>query len=402
MQIFWVKQAYSLREGQFRHRVDVALNDVADKIMSYSGDTTLLIDPVSQRTTNHFLVELNEPVSLPILEALLIASFKEHKVETDVEFGVYDCIVDSMYTGRYLRYDTTFTSRPNRVSSLPVVRSDQSYFSVYFPKKDAYFFNEMSFWVFSSGIIFIIISFFAYTTFIILRQRKMSEATREFINNMTHEFKTPISTIGVSSEVLLRDPAVQQSDRLRTYAGIIGTENLRLKKQVDRVLQLASLEKDDLQLNLEEVDVHELIRQAVETQRASLDKKEGELHTHLLAQQPHILADKVHITNILYNLLDNAIKYSGEQSPDITVSTEIVREGFRISVQDKGIGISKEDRKHIFKKFYRVSTGNRHDVKGFGLGLSYVKMMVDAHRGSIHVDSEPGIGSTFVITLPYP
>ncbi len=401
IQLYWVNQAYSLGEKQFTHRVDMALNDVADKVLTFSGDTTLLINPVQEEHANYYWVELNDPVDITVLEALLMSAFQEYRVETDFEYGIYDCIIDTLYMGNYVKFDSSFVARPNRYANLPAEKREQSYFSVYFPEQEGYLLNKMGFWIFSSIILGVVILFFAITTFVILRQRRLSEITKEFINNMTHEFKTPISTIGVSTEVLLRDENIQTNDRLKRYSAIIAKENKRLKKQVEKVLQIATLEKEDFRLNKEEVDVHRLIQQAVDTVQVALESKQGDIAVKLKAQQSHLEADKVHLTNMLYNLLDNAIKYSGDQPPAITLSTANTRQGIQIKVADKGIGISKEDLHHIFRKFYRVSTGNRHDVKGFGLGLSYVKMMVDEHKGHIKVESEPGKGTTFILTLPY-
>lgn len=400
-QIYWVRQAYNLREKQFTHRVDLALANVADKIMTAMGDTTMLVDPVRQMASNHFIVELNEPVNMVVLESFLTSSFKEMRVDTDFEYGQYDCVIDTTLVGGYVEYDSTFQIRPHRFTTLPMFKSNQSYIGVFFPKKDAYILGQMGFWVFSSFILVIVIVFFASTTFIILRQKRLSEITRDFINNMTHEFKTPISTIGVSSEVLLKDPAIQGSDRLKRYSSIIQTENHRLKKQVERVLQMATLEKEDFQLNRESLDVHKIIDQAVASVQLALEAKSGVVNCKLEATRSEIEADRVHLTNMIYNLLDNAIKYSGEQKPEVTISTLDEKNGICIIVKDRGIGIRKDDLKHIFKKFYRVPTGNRHDVKGFGLGLTYVKLMAEAHGGYIRVESAEGVGSTFSLFLPY-
>ncbi len=401
IQIYWVRQAYNLGQKQFAHRVDLALNDVADKITAFNNDSTLLINPVRQVTPNHFTIELNEPVSLSIAEAWLSSSLEENKVNTDYEYAVYDCVVDTLLLGRYVRFDTSYVPRPNRYAGVPPLESEQSYLAVYFPEQESLLFNRMGFWIFSSSILAIVVLFFAITTFVILRQRRLSEITKEFINNMTHEFKTPISTIGVSSEVLLRDERIEQDDRLKRYAELIAKENARLKKQVEKVLQVATLEKEDFRLNKEEVDLHSIIEQAVDAVQVSLEKKKGRLQVQLNASRHQLLADRVHLTNILYNLLDNAIKYSGDKPPVIQVSTEDAGWGIRLTVKDNGIGMEKEDLRHIFRKFYRVSTGNRHDVKGFGLGLSYVKLMVDEHKGRIQVNSHPGKGSEFMVTLPY-
>lgn len=401
IQLYWVNQAYSLGEKQFIHRVDLALNDVADNAIKFTNDTTLLVNPVQREASNYYHIEVNQPLELPVLEAMLIAAFQNHNVTTDFEYGVYDCIADTMLLGQYIRYDSSFVARPNRYATIPVEKREQSYIGVYFPKQERYLLNKMGFWIFSSAILGVVILFFAFTTFVILRQRRLSEITREFINNMTHEFKTPISTIGVSSEVLQRNNYIQSEERLLKYTQLIARENQRLKKQVEKVLQMATLEKHDFQLHKEEVNIHHIIEQAVSSVQLALDEKAGSISTRLQARQPNLEADKVHLTNIIYNLLDNAIKYSGDEPPEVLVHTTNTRQGVVITVEDKGIGIGVSDMKHIFRKFYRVSTGNRHDVKGFGLGLSYVKLMVEAHKGTIQVKSKPGIGSTFIIYLPY-
>jgi two-component system, OmpR family, phosphate regulon sensor histidine kinase PhoR len=402
IQIFWMYSAYDLKEKQFAHRVGLALNDVADMVNKLGEDSTLVVNPVTKLKNNYYIVELNEPVDPSIIQAYLQNAFKGTSIETDFGFCMYDCISDTSIAGNYLKYsqDSTFLIQ-NKTIDFPEHKCDQSYFGVLFPRKDAMLLSQINFWIFSSGILMIIILFFAYTTFIILRQKKLSEITRDFINNMTHEFKTPISTIAVSAEILMKPEIQENPKKLNRYASIIQAENKRLKTQVEKVLQMATLEKDDITLNKVLVDVHQIIKQAVDSVNVALEQKQGSINTKLKAQQAHIEADKVHLTNIIYNLIDNAIKYSGDKPPEITISTRNIKSGIEIVVEDNGIGIDSADLKHIFKKFYRVSIGNRHDVKGFGLGLSYVQIMIDKHKGNVFSESEPGRGSRFVIQLPY-
>jgi two-component system phosphate regulon sensor histidine kinase PhoR len=201
-QIYWVSKAWSLRENQFSHRVDLALNDVFNRIVTINRDTTLMVNPVSRISNSQYVVELNHAISLPVLEALLVSAFEKTNVNADFEYGVYDCIADTSMVGKYVMYDSTFISRPNPLQNIELPSSPQTYFGVYFPEKQAYLINSMGFWFFSSAILLVVIIFFAYTTFVILRQKRMSEVTRDFINNMTHELKTPVSTISVSANVL--------------------------------------------------------------------------------------------------------------------------------------------------------------------------------------------------------
>jgi len=217
---------------------------------------------------------------------------------------------------------------------------------------------------------------------------------------MTHEFKTPISTIAISSEVLKDPSIIHTPERLLSYATIIQNENQRLKQQVERVLQMARLEKEDIGLKKEEVDLHELIRDAVKNISLALSAKGGNIEMELNATQSTVLVDKLHFTNVFYNLLDNAIKYN-QREPQIVIRTISEDKQLIVSVSDNGIGIRAEDQRKVFHKFYRVSTGNIHDVKGFGLGLNYVKLMVEKHKGKINLESKLDQGSIFTIGIPY-
>lgn len=222
----------------------------------------------------------------------------------------------------------------------------------------------------------------------------------DFINNMTHEFKTPIATISLATDSIASPMVVSNPDKIKRFVDIIRQENRRMNSQVERVLQIAQLDKKDFQLKLSETNLHELIQQAVDNFSLQVEKREGALKIELQATRPVIQGDATHIASVVHNLLDNANKYSPEK-PEIAIRTRNVPNGVEITVEDKGIGISKEARKHIFDKFYRVHTGNIHDVKGFGLGLSYVKAIVTAHKGFVDVRSEPGKGSAFTLTFPF-
>jgi two-component system phosphate regulon sensor histidine kinase PhoR len=397
-QIYWITRAYSEKEEHFHRQVKAALEVTADKILP-AGMTQQIVEPVQRISSNYYVVEIDHLVDPVALEYVLKTQLNGHDVHTDFEYGIYDCGVDSMMYGRYVHFDdTTFIGRVN-LGSLPAFTWDKNYFGVYFPLKERYLLKQMGFWVFSSVILLLVTVFLGYAIFVLMKQRRLSEIRRDFINNMTHEFKTPISTISLSTEVLLKPETVADADRVRKYAGIIRKENLRMQQQVEKVLQAATLDKDDLRVNREPLDLHAMIQDAITTVKAALAEREGNISLKLEASDSLIRADKVHLSNIIYNLLDNAIKYCKER-PEILVSTRNAKQGVILSVKDNGIGISKEAQRHVFTKFYRVPTGNVHDVKGFGLGLSYVKLMVEAHGGTITLKSEPGVGSTFEIYLP--
>ncbi|MBK7701143.1 MAG: HAMP domain-containing histidine kinase [Saprospiraceae bacterium] len=221
----------------------------------------------------------------------------------------------------------------------------------------------------------------------------------DFINNMTHEFKTPIATISLASDSILSPSILENKDKVTRFINIIKQENKRMLSQVEKVLQMAQIEKENVELKFNAVNLHETIEDAVINAELKIQAKGGTIQTVLLSQNPIIEADQIHISSIINNLLDNAEKYTPEH-PEIVITTRDVKGGIEFDVSDNGIGMTKDALKLIFEKFYRVHTGNVHDVKGFGLGLSYVKAMVDAHHGKIFVKSEPGKGSIFTIYLP--
>jgi two-component system phosphate regulon sensor histidine kinase PhoR len=222
----------------------------------------------------------------------------------------------------------------------------------------------------------------------------------DFINNMTHEFKTPIATISLASDSILSPSILENKDKVSRFIGIIKQENRRMLNQVEKVLQMAQIDKEDLDLKLTSLNLHEIISEAVVNAELKVQAKGGSITTRLEAQKPEILGDATHISSIINNLLDNAEKYTPEK-PEILICTKNIKDGLEISIHDNGIGISRDALKYIFEKFYRVHTGNLHNVKGFGLGLSYVKAMVEAHHGRVQVKSEPGKGSIFTVFLPY-
>lgn len=277
-----------------------------------------------------------------------------------------------------------------------VVR-DGGYLTITFPKKSSVILNNMRVVLASSGaLLIILIGSFAYTILSILRQKKIADIKSDFINNMTHEFKTPVATIMIASEALTDPEINHDTSRVSRLAGIIYDENKRLGDHIERVLNIAKAEGADVIIENNPIAINQIILAVTHSLRLQLQKHDAQLTLHLNALNENILGDHLHFTNIIFNLLDNAIKYS-TQSPIITVSTQNIGKEMVINITDKGIGISKEQQKKIFEQFYRIPTGNLHDVKGFGLGLSYVNTMVKKMNGSIQVKSEKDKGAEFII-----
>lgn len=396
-QFFWVKNAYNLEEKQFNERVSLALSNVTHKLLSINKDEAEIFNPVKQISSNYFITTINDTVHPYLLETLLKNEFIERNINVNFEYVIYDCFTDSIVFGDYISLDKAEQDQLQSKSYNIKWDRDGHYFGVYFPTKLTYIINKMGIWIFSSSIILVIIIFFAYTINVILKQKRLSEIKNDFINNITHEFKTPISTISLSADVLLQPNL--SPERLKNYAKIIKDENNRLKNQVDKVLQLATLEKDKLKLEKEKLDLHEIIYNSVKSFELLAKQQKGKISTNLTATNKEIVGDKVHISNMLYNLIDNAIKYSPEK-PKIEIATNSTDVFIEISVRDYGLGIPQESQANIFEKFYREPTGNRHDIQGYGLGLNYVKTIVEAYKGKIKLISKEGEGSTFVIKLP--
>jgi two-component system phosphate regulon sensor histidine kinase PhoR len=273
--------------------------------------------------------------------------------------------------------------------------------SVIFPERTNYVLGSMA-WLLGGSLLFslIILATFALSLFFIIRQKKISEMKSDFLNNMTHEFKTPIATISLAADTITNPKVIKDESSIKHFIGMIKKENSRMNKKVETILQIASLDKKEIAFKFENVSLHLVIERAAEAIEIQVHQKNGKITLNLKAGAPVILGDNEHLTNLVNNLLDNALKYSPD-SPEITVETKNNDKGIILSVEDKGIGMSKSVQSKIFERFYRQSSGNIHDVKGFGLGLNYVRAILDAHKGSVTVTSEPGKGSRFDIFLPF-
>jgi two-component system phosphate regulon sensor histidine kinase PhoR len=271
---------------------------------------------------------------------------------------------------------------------------------LFFPGRNLFILRQMAPSLAATALfVLIILGSFAYTVSTIYRQKRFHRLLNDFINNMTHEFKTPISTISIITDTLTLPNVIEEKEKVAHYNRIIQDEIGRMKGHVDKILQMAVLEEKDYELRLTDIDVHAVIADAAEKIRIRVEARGGVLRTELAAARHVVPCDAFHFSNIIFNLLDNAEKYSPER-PVIDVTTYDARGGIAIAVRDEGIGIPENDQKNVFDRYYRVSTGNRHDVKGFGLGLSYVKLMVEAQGGTIGLKSSPGKGTT--VTLHFP
>ena len=418
MQFFWInksintqketidiqKKNIDIEHQQFENRVYIALTTVRDKLISLNDEAAgFYLDPVKQITKNYFVVSFYDTLSHELLENFLISEFQQRHILEAFEYGIYDCFSDSIIYDKYVGLSETSRQSDKISATQQKWDHDGHYFGVYFPDREELAPSEASkisySLIITSVIIILIVAIFTFAISIILRQKKLSEIRNDFINNMTHELKTPISTISISAEVLLRKDTFENSERIQQYAKIIRAENNRLEAQVEKVLQLAKLEKEQIQLNRSIINLHTIVKEVSETFEITIKEREGQLSLDLSASQQEIDADPIHITNVIASLLDNANKYSPD-NPVITVWSRNDLNAIQLMIKDNGKGIPANDLKNVFEKFYRVPTGDVHDVKGFGLGLFYVRSILKAHTGTITVESKPMEGSTFTITLP--
>jgi two-component system phosphate regulon sensor histidine kinase PhoR len=402
IQIYWVQKAFYNEDRQFSQTLFIALKNVAAKMANYNQTELPDQSPVSQLSSNYYVVNVNSVIDANVLEYYLKNEFGRLNIHADYEYAIYDCTSDRMMYGDYV--SALEQQKPTQKANLPKWNQYTYYFGLYLPNKTNYLVSKLEIWMLSSVILLVVILFFGYALFVILRQKQLSEIQKDFINNMTHEFKTPISTIAISAEVIARPDSWQNPQRLSNYAAIIREENSRLNKQVEKVLQIAKIEQDEFRLQLETLDLHELIRQVIRNYDLPGKNHEGHIETHLEATQPWICADQLHLTNILFNLLDNAVKYA-EKAPVIRFSTCNQGNRLLLSIADNGIGISRVHQKRVFDKFFRVPSGDVHNVKGFGLGLYYVRNIVVAHQWKITLESEPNgssrpQGSIFTLSIP--
>jgi len=435
VQVYWVRRAFDNEERQLDQMLYIGLKNVATKLAAYRHVALPNESPVNQVSSNYYVVNVNSEIDANLLEFYLRQEFERLNLRLDYEYAIYDCGTDHMVYGNYVRA----SDRPGPAvapTRLPKYSQYTYYFGLHLPQRAPYFMSRLNGWVLTSVLLLVVVVFFGYALFVILRQKRLSEVQRDFINAMSHEFKTPISTIAISAEVLTAPDIVEQPQRLLSYASIIREENRRLSQQVDKVLQMAKSERSEFRLHREPVDLAKLLTDVVrqfdikgknaagiiqlsvdscplsvrsnkadDTKTLTTDDEQlttpnrTALTTDNEQLTTKIWADPVHLANVLFNLLDNAVKYA-DGPPVVRVSLEHDGPALRLTVQDQGIGIAPAHQKRVFDKFFRVPGHDLRPAQGFGLGLYYVRNVVLAHGWKIQLRSQPGRGCTFTLTFP--
>ncbi len=399
LQFFFLRHAYHQSETQFRESAAVALKEVAWQILTAKGNMVNFdsIAPVEPVTNSYYIVTVDALIDYDLLKFYLPRELKKHQIYTNFEFAINNPSTDILE-------QKTLINEQGVVSSsnfwFPEGNNPQSfYFAVNFPDRSAYFHSRLSIWYLFTGLLLIIILFFGYTLSAIIRQRQLSQIQKDFINNLTHELKTPISSIALSAGVISDKNIIKTPERLQEYAKIISEQNERMSKNVEKVLNLASLEKNRLHLNLEKTELNDFHSKIIDNFKLTNAGSKAVFRLNKYPEQIFINSDKFHFTNMVSNILENSVKYC-EKEPEIVIDIEKSKKQLIIKYTDNGIGISKKHRKKIFKRFYRVPTGNIHNVKGFGLGLDYVMKIAKAHKWKIKVDDNPDGGTIFTLKIP--
>ncbi len=419
-QFLWIKSAREAREQQFGDNINMALPEAAEELMTDKGimvpqgkKPTLLFS-TERLQYNLFKPSVVQRFTTGEVREIIRKAFEKHNLhKVEFEFAIVptDVQIDDMKSENFMKFYLDSNSLENKRHIIPLEPpsgsnleniSQEEYLAVIVPHQGNIIWKSMRWFIFGAILFTIIITAaFFITIRTLLRQKKLSEIKSDFINNMTHEFKTPLATISLAVDALKNEKVVNDREKTNYFTGIIKEENKRMNKQVETILQAALLDKQAVELNLRPLQVHNVLHSIAENFKLQLDEKMGRVELEFDATDDCVEGDEVHFTNMLSNLLDNGIKYAKSDTPPvIKITTQNVGKFVRIRIEDNGIGMNKETLTRIFEKFYRAHTGNVHNVKGFGLGLSYVKTMTEAHNGKIKVESTPGKGSVFTIEIP--
>lgn len=392
-QLLWVRQAYNLEDRKFNQKVSIALQEVAEKLSE--GKTSFTENPVQIIANDYYVVNTNNEFHPVVLEHYLRTEFNRFQVNTDYVYALYNCHSDKMIYGKYMSKNQESPS--DKVINFPKHKNLIYYFSIRFPDKTTYLISSLRFWYLLTFALIIILLVYVYSIYTIIQQKKFSELQRDFINNMTHEFKTPLSSILLASESLSKQDIVKESPKLQTYTSIIINQSYKLNNHIEKILNIAKNDSSGLSLKPQKIILLPFIQEIADT-----IKQKNEDITILIEIENSfsIIADEFHFTNIIYNILDNSIKYC-ETKPQILISAYKDSKGLYLKFKDNGMGIPAKNIPHIFEKFYRVNTKKSEGINGFGLGLFYVKKIVRQHNWKISVENNKDRGITTTIFSPF-
>lgn len=394
IQLYWLRQAFDFEETKLSQNIQVSLLEVANEINQYYGYTTPHANPVQKVSKDYYIVNMRNDFDAKVLELLLVNKFKAKGINTDFEYGIYDCETDDMLYGSYVNLDKKAITPTN--TFLPKVQNLVYYFAVRFPSKNSFIYSTLRGWIILCIVMIVTLGIYLYAIYIILQQQKYANLQRDFINNMTHEFKTPLASILIASNFLSKHETVAANDKLEQYSRIIIDQGKKLDSHLEKILNIARHDNNPMLLNKEMVNVADTVNKTVDIIRLKYPAANITVNNQL--KHDTIQADAFHFANIVYNFLDNAVKYCSRE-PEIKIDLSEDNKSITIQFKDNGIGISSKSLKHIFEKFYRAPESKQLAVNGFGLGLYYVKKICELHGWKIKANSVPGEGTIITLSI---
>ena len=401
VQLYWLQKVYSFEQRQFNTNVVKSIRGVFEDLAMNDSPGLNLDQLIKAPNNNYFVFEADTIPQKDSLVYWVRQEFADFDVLTDCELGAYSTSQKKYLYQEIIPSPASRYAGTKEISDLPVFhdKDNSDHILLYFPHRSKYILEQMDFWIISSVILFLALIGLTVSLFYFYRQKFLTEIQKDFVNNFTHEFKTPLAVMKIAADVLAQENILKQPNRLERYSAIIKNQTEHLQSQVERLLKAAASQSRNLPIEKEDIRAQQLIEQALNKVQPLIEEKNAKVELKMEDEKTAIHGDRAHLELAVVNLLENALKYSSD--PHIVVETGKAEDDFFISIKDNGIGIEKKYLKNIFKKFYRIPTGDIHNVKGFGLGLNFVKRIIDAHNGKIKVSSLPGIGTEFRLFIPH-
>ena len=395
-QLLWTKEAFTLEQKKLNQKTHIALLEVARKLYKGTNHELPAQNPVQKIANDYYVVNVDNDFEPDILEFYLKTEFKKMNITTDFEYAMYNCQSDEMIYGNYISLSDK--GKGKQSVHFPKHKNLVYYFAIRFPNETSYLFSSMRFWFVLSIALILILLIYVYSIFTLLQQKKYSELQRDFINNMTHEFKTPLSSILIASKYLSEQTPIKEDKKLHTYTNIIIDQSHKLNNHIEKILNVAKSDSAPLELKKEQTAIVPIIEETIEN--IQLKYPQARMKIDTLSNEYQIETDVFHFTNLVYNLLDNAVKYCNEK-PEITIRISIENTSLKLAFIDNGIGISTKNISFIFDKFYRAKNEKSNEVMGFGLGLYYVKEICNLHNWKIKAENNSTNGITVTLSIPY-
>lgn len=393
-QLIWTYKAFTLEEKKFSQKVHIALLEVAREVYENNGHEFSPKDLIQRISNDYYIVNVNDNIEPKVLEHYLKTEFTKFNIVTDYEYAIYNCESDDMMYGKYISIDEDLT--PKKTIEFPKSNDLVYYFAIRFPQENSYLISSLQFWFVLSFALIVILLVYVYSIYTIIQHKKYSELQRDFINNMTHEFKTPLSSILLASNYLSNQDLIQSDSKLNNYTSIITTQGKKLNDHIEKILNIARNDESALAVNPIKIQLLPFLKEIVQPMLMKHENLKIEINVN---PDEFIKADEFHFTNVVHNLLDNSIKYS-EGNPEIKISSTRNNKELKLNFSDNGIGIPPKNIPLIFDKFYRVSNKKSTEINGFGLGLFYVKKIVRQHNWKISAKNNPDKGLTISILFP--